>query len=338
MQVSGFMANILNELIDKKDITEGTATKYVKNLFILNNKQPFKNLAFLKKTDDINNILDKYADSSKSNMLASVLAVLNLFKDKKIYQKLTRYYVDLFNGNKTELDKNQKKNVKTDKQQENWVSWEEIDNIKNSLKEQVFSYKKTLTPEQFNKVLDLFILSLYTDLPPRRNMDYQICYIIKEYNESFSNDKNYCDITNNEFIFNMYKTRRRYGQQRVKFGNNKDFMEIFEKYIQYHPLYNKKIGKTTEYPLLVNAYGTHLTALNGITRILNRIFKKKVSSSMLRHIYLTNKYGDELEEMKNDSELMAHSLQTQQNYIVNKDNEEPILKVKKTKRKLKIKE
>jgi len=41
--------------------------------------------------------------------------------------------------------------------------------------------------------------------------------------------------------------------------------------------------------------------------------------------------------MKEDAQNMGHSLQTQKDYIVNKNNEEPV-KVKKPKRKLKIKE
>ena len=66
---------------------------------------------------------------------------------------------------------------------------------------------------------------------------------------------------------------------------------------------------------LVSSDGTPITAVNAITRVLNRIFGKKVGSSMLRHIYLSNKYGDKLEEMKDDAEKMAHSLAQQKESI-----------------------
>ena len=35
-----------------------------------------------------------------------------------------------------------------------------------------------------------------------------------------------------------------------------------------------------------------------ITKILNKIFNKKISSSMLRNIFLTDKYTDVMSELK----------------------------------------
>jgi hypothetical protein len=50
--------------------------------------------------------------------------------------------------------------------------------------------------------------------------------------------------------------------------------------------------------------------------MLNKVFGKKVGSSMLRHIYLSGKYGNELEEMKKDAEAMGHSVSQQKEYIL----------------------
>jgi hypothetical protein len=43
--------------------------------------------------------------------------------------------------------------------------------------------------------------------------------------------------------------------------------------------------------MLYSTNGNKLTSPQ-VTRILNKVFDKNVSSSMLRHIYLTNKYKD----------------------------------------------
>jgi hypothetical protein len=60
-----------------------------------------------------------------------------------------------------------------------------------------------------------------------------------------------------------------------------------------------------------------LTAVNSITRILNKIFGKKVGSSMLRHIFLSDKYGEVKGEMADDAKAMGHSVDEQQNtYVV----------------------
>ena len=54
-----------------------------------------------------------------------------------------------------------------------------------------------------------------------------------------------------------------------------------------------------------------------ITRILNKVFGKKISTSMLRHIYLTNVYKDvpQINKMENLANEMAHSVSTAMEYI-----------------------
>jgi hypothetical protein len=57
------------------------------------------------------------------------------------------------------------------------------------------------------------------------------------------------------------------------------------------------------------------TNSNRMTKSLNSILGKKVGASMLRHIYLTNKYGKVLNEQEKDSEFMAHSVSMAKSYI-----------------------
>jgi hypothetical protein len=54
-----------------------------------------------------------------------------------------------------------------------------------------------------------------------------------------------------------------------------------------------------------------------MTKIFNKIFNKKISSSALRHIFLSDKYGDVVKEMKEDADKMGHSVQQQKEYIKN---------------------
>jgi hypothetical protein len=72
--------------------------------------------------------------------------------------------------------------------------------------------------------------------------------------------------------------------------------------------------KTENVPFLVYYNKKHIPD-NGITRILNKIFNKKIGSSMLRHIYLSDKYGQQKEDMKQDSIKMGHSINQQADYI-----------------------
>ena len=68
-----------------------------------------------------------------------------------------------------------------------------------------------------------------------------------------------------------------------------------------------------------------LRDVNSITRILNNIFNKKIGVSMLRKIYLTDKYKEQKDEMINDSKMMGTSINTiNNNYIINNYGNERI--------------
>jgi hypothetical protein len=121
---------------------------------------------------------------------------------------------------------------------------------------------------------------------------------------------NYIDMKNKEFIFNKYKTSKTkdFGQQKIK---------ISDELYNVIKLYNKFRSKDSDF-LLLNYEGKELNKINDITKILNSIFKPKlVSSSLLRHIYLSSKYGSVLKEMKEDANIMAHSIDMQKDYIKN---------------------
>ena len=56
-----------------------------------------------------------------------------------------------------------------------------------------------------------------------------------------------------------------------------------------------------------------------ITKILNKIFNKKISSSMLRNIFLTDKYSGVIDELKKDTNAMSTSVNTALNNYIKKD-------------------
>ena len=44
-----------------------------------------------------------------------------------------------------------------------------------------------------------------------------------------------------------------------------------------------------------------------ITKILNNIFQKKISVSMLRNIFLTSKYSNDINDLEKDTAMMGTS-------------------------------
>jgi hypothetical protein len=70
--------------------------------------------------------------------------------------------------------------------------------------------------------------------------------------------------------------------------------------------------------LLVDSKGQPLHQVNAITRILNSIFGKKIGVSLLRNIYLTDKFKAPVNELQNTANAMGTSSATvQSNYIKN---------------------
>jgi hypothetical protein len=53
-----------------------------------------------------------------------------------------------------------------------------------------------------------------------------------------------------------------------------------------------------------------------ITKTSNKIFKKKLSSSMLRHIFITNTLSPEIEELQKIAKKMSHSTSMQSGYVL----------------------
>jgi hypothetical protein len=112
------------------------------------------------------------------------------------------------------------------------------------------------------------------------------------------------------FQINEYKTKKSFGKRKVNIPK---------------PV-NREIRKW----LRVNTSGYFLTnstrkepiSPNGITKLLTKIFQehtgKNVSTSMIRHIYLSDKYKDDIKTdaaKEKDAHMMAHSLKMQKDYV-----------------------
>jgi integrase len=136
--------------------------------------------------------------------------------------------------------------------------------------------------------------------------------VVKNWRPSMSEEFNYYDMKGRRFIFNQYKTAKRYGQQIEDLPS--ELVDALNLYVKFHPL-----RKQASFPLLVNYMGEELHPVNGITRALNKIFGKNLGSSMLRHIFLTEKYGgSKVDEKEEDARKMAHSVAVQQAIYVKK--------------------
>lgn len=296
------MEESIKEKLKSKNLSDSSINLYMKILKNLNDKKEIKNLKFLLKPQSVLDKIKDYKETTQRNVIISIVSVL-----KALENPLYKNYYDIMIDMTKKINDNNKNNEKSDKQKENWISWDDVEKKFNELKNNLKVSKKP-SEEQYDNLLNLVVLSLYVLLPPRRNTDYLEMEITKDKTED--KNKNYLDLKKEQFIFNVYKTSKKDGQLIVSIP--KDLMDIIKLYLKHHP--HKLLLKKENIPFLVHFNGKKVKE-NGITRILNKIFDKKIGSSMLRHIYLSSKYGDVLKEQKNDSKLMSHSMLTQKDYI-----------------------
>ena len=325
MDTTEFMLQLARSLITERKITESSANAYIKVLYAMNDKKAFKNLTFLKAVDAIDTKIKTYAESTQRAITASIVSVLSLYKDKATFKKpYEHFYAEMMKGTK-EANAEAGKNEKTETQKTNWISWADVEKKKRELVEEVEKFKDApeLKVREYETLLQLLVLSLYTDIAPRRNQDYLDMYIVKKHNAKMPTDKNYLDVASKKFIFNKYKTAKKYGAQTEEIPAT--LFERIELYLSKHPLWKAGRKGTAPIKFLVTAGGEPIVALNAITRILNKIFDKKIGATMLRHIYISDKFGNTLEDMKKTATGMGHSLNVQRDYI-KKDNE-PYLEI-----------
>jgi hypothetical protein len=290
-----------------REITQTSKDIYSKNLIRLNDGEPIKNYNFLKKTDSIMSKIEHLKPNSRRTYLISIVSTLKKIPE---LQKIYKFYYDKM----MELNKDLKvNNTKSETQKENWISQDEVLKIYNEYEEKyspLLKLKK-VNAKQWDDILDFVVLSLYVLNQPRRNKDYQLMKVVKsnkDLDEDYKNFNYYLPPDENFCFFN-YKTGHTYHLQEIPV--NEKLQNILLQYLKVHPHKKQK-----NYFLLVDYEGQPFEQVNDITRILNHIFKRKIGVSMLRNIYLTDKFQKPLEILNDTAHNMGTSSSTiQNNYI-----------------------
>jgi hypothetical protein len=242
-------------------------------------------------------LLDQKLNVRKTK-LSAFIVVLDKGKEKN--DESTEKVLNKFRKQITEDGaKNEERDTKqelTESQKENYIPWTEVLKIYQNLKTESESLFKLdrLTLNQFKKLQNYILLSLYVLIKPRRSLDYADFRI-----RNVTNEDNHMIIKGRKrtayFVFNKYKNSSRLGSQTIEIPNT---LKV---------LINKWIEKNPYDWLLVNGKGNKITQ-SKISDMLNDIFGKRIGSSMLRHIYLTDKYGKvDLEELKETTQEMGNS-------------------------------
>ena len=267
-----------------------------------------------KNVERVINLLGEMKITTRKNYLAAVIVALTTDKDK--YEAPLKEYREYLDIIVEDYNTQMKSQTKSDKQQENWVSMDELKEIvagyKKTIRKMDLVNKETWSNKEFNLYQQYLVGLLYTELPPVR-LDYSNMYVIheKDYKKLKEKDKNFLVLVSRNkkyFSLGSYKTEDHYG------------VHIIEIPSIINTVINKFLQHNDSGYFLVNTQRNVLSD-NALTKLLNKVFAatgKKISSTMIRHIYLSEKYDARNAEMEKDSKAMLHSIATQQNVYVKK--------------------
>jgi hypothetical protein len=264
----------------------------------------------------INKILDEAKPIARKNMLQALVVYMRSRKDDD--DDIDKFSEKLKIINK-EIDQQNSLQKKTSKQQKNWATIKELRGVlrlyeKELRDEKVFQSSGTLPKKLMEKLKYYVTGMLYLsgdDNPPRR-LEYGNMRVIKKaayekLSAKEKEDNNYLVIQGrNKKIFHLgnYKTSNTYGSLQIPVG--KPLNKVLNVWLRFHD---------GDY-LLSNGSDNPLTG-SQMTKLLYQVFQpigKQISASMLRHIYLSEKFPAQNIEKAETAMLMSHSVEEANNY------------------------
>jgi hypothetical protein len=221
----------------------------------------------------------KKMPTNRNTARSYIIACVNATKQRKGFKKALDFYTRQMDQLNKELHD---ATSKTERYKDNEVSWDHVIEARDRLPKTSVEY---------------VLMCLFTMMPPRRNLDYIMKIGRPEPDSNWYDGK--------DFYFGNYKTAGKYHTQIIHVPT--ELKNVIDTYLEHRPF------KTND--LLVKKSGVPFKTKD-IQLTLNKVIGKKVGCTMLRSIYLSSKYGNMMDELKNDTDAMSTSVSVaQSNYI-----------------------
>ncbi len=313
----------LMEILKKSrpNAKESTIKMYTANLMKLSKLMDTDNFKFLNKSENVKDKISELHFTTQRNYYNAIIVYLMAVKEKK-EDPLIEEYVELRDTLNKKYEDEQATGVISDKQSKNFVPIEEVNKMINDMGEEIknkkIKKKEDLTAKDKSLLQSYILFNIYTRLPLRNDLAGMEAINKRSYNklsEEDKKEKNYLVINKNKMfmVLNNYKTSAKYKELDIDIP--KDLEKLLRLYIRVNGmgvLFKSSTGK----PLSRNALSQLL--LKETKKRMN----KSISTTMLRKIYLSSKYGKVKEEMEKDAKVMGHSTEVAQNVYIKKEQEE----------------
>jgi hypothetical protein len=310
-----FYKNSFNKIKKSRPkIKEASIENYLRNIKKISNELfccDNPNINYFCDYESIKEYLESIKNlSSRKNMCTSIIVLLtssedSISKKKDIIKSYKKYQAELA----LKQDDIYIENTKSNKEEENWVSREDILNLIESIKQEIITkgvegFKKKRN--YVDKYQQYLVLSLYYYLPPVRN-DYVDAKVVNDefLEKNIDKNFNYINLFDNTLYLCNYKTSKFYGVQKIAVPAS-----IIEIINEYTTIKKDFLNYDGDFLLISTTNNTQMKT-NTLTKYLNKIFQpKKVSTTILRKVYLSEKYPimHSIREAEDDARIMGHNL------------------------------
>tara|TARA_R110002096_G_scaffold226690_2_gene416043 strand:+ start:35 stop:958 length:924 start_codon:yes stop_codon:yes gene_type:complete len=289
------------------EIKLNSLNAYVSNINKLNKNKPYDNIDFILNVDNIKKIVSDKKISTQRNYFMSCFIVLKALDPEKYKNEIKEYH-SLSKKIQQNINEDYKKHEMTPKENENWLSCDELHIIfnkyekLNSMLYQNFDF--TLTNAQKKDLLYYMIASLYTLHSPLR-LDWATLKVIK-YKKEMNNEENFLlDSSKYKKVvyLNDFKNVKSLGPQIIEIS--KELCKVINLYRKY----NKN-----EY-FLNNFSGEKMTT-NVLSKTISKVFflnGKHANLNMIRKCKIKTEIN--FKEVQTSEKLageMLHAPATQQ--------------------------
>ena len=284
----------------RKEITDSSVNAYIISLRMLNdkcfddNKNEQLDTKFLHDFSKIEKCLSEIENkNTRKNRLTAILVALD--SEDKPDKKLIDRFQTVLKTLMIDVNKTINSQEKSETQKTNWIEYDDVKKVLNKMladinKDNLFS-KEKLSKTEYGLIQKYVLLRFYVSHPMRNNVSDTSVLSQKEYDdlkEEEQSKNNYLikDKNKYKFMLNNFKNVKRIGAKVITIDDN--IAKLLSKWLKIN---------TSGWMFTLNNGKEPLTS-NAVTKIMNSIFNeyadgKKISTSMLRHISISD-------DLKND--------------------------------------
>ena len=308
----------------RPSLKTNTIKQYTTNLNKLKKMFDTDDYDFLKKPKDVMNKLSDLHYLSQRNILNAVIVLLMALNDDKKYDELLEEYGKLRDELNDKYNDEQKSGVISDKQSKNFATTEEVFNMINEMADELKPLKKksndNITKKEKQLLQAYVLFNIYARMPFRNDVAgmmsiNQAAY--KKLSDEEKKENNYLVVPskgNLYFVLNKYKTSKKYEELDLKI-EDKDLRKILRYYLKVNGM-GVLFKTSTDKPL------TRIELSKVLLKYSKKYMNKSISTTLLRKIYLSSKYGNMKEELEKDNKVMGHSKQVALDTYVKKSKDE----------------